>query len=67
MKYKEFKTQVLSHAVGQARLFFHVSCLDDIKIEPEQLFRNVVIILVVLTETEDFQSDLVNNRSGSDT
>ena len=60
MKYKEFKTQVLSHAVGQARLL-------DIKIEPEQLRRNVATILAVLTETEDFLSDLVNNRSGSDT
>ena len=48
MKYKEFKTQVLSHAVGQLR-------------------RNVATILAVLTETEDFLSDLVNNRSGSDT
>ena len=66
MKYKEFKTQVLSHAVG-ARLLAQASCLEDIKIEPEQLRRNVATILAVLTETEDFLSDLVNNRSGSDT
>lgn len=67
MKYKEFKTQVLSHAVGQVRLLAQASCLEDIKIEPEQLRRNVATILAVLTETEDFLSDLVNNRSGSDT
>lgn len=67
MKYKEFKTQVLSHAVRQARLLAQASCLEDIKIEPEQLRRNVATILAVLTETEDFLSDLVNNRSGSDT
>lgn len=67
MKYKEFKTQVLSHAVGQTRLLAQASCLEDIKIEPEQLRRNVATILAVLTETEDFLSDLVNNRSGSDT
>ena len=67
MKYKEFKTQVLSHAVGQARLLAQASWLEDIKIEPEQLRRNVATILAVLTETEDFLSDLVNNRSGSDT
>lgn len=66
MKYKEFETQVLAHAVGQARLLAQVSCLEDIKIEPEQLRRNVATILAVLTETEDFLSDLVNNRSGSD-
>ena len=67
MKYKEFKTQVLYHEVGQARLLAQASCLEDIKIEPEQLRRNVATILAVLTETEDFLSDLVNNRSGSDT
>lgn len=67
MKYKEFKAQVLAHAVGQARLLAQASCLEDIKIEPEQLRRNVATILAVLTETEDFLSDLVNNRSGSDT
>lgn len=67
MKYKEFKAQVLAHAVGQAKLLAQASCLEDIKIEPEQLRRNVATILAVLTETEDFLSDLVNNRSGSDT
>ena len=67
MKYKEFKAEVLAHAVGQARLLAQASCLEDIKIEPEQLRRNVATILAVLTETEDFLSDLVNNRSGSDT
>ena len=66
MKYKEFKAEVLAHAVGQAKLLAQASCLEDIKIEPEQLRRNVATILAVLTETEDFLSDLVNNRSGSD-
>ena len=31
MKYKEFKTQVLSHAVGQARLLAQASCLEGHK------------------------------------
>ena len=66
MKYKEFKTQVLSHAVGQAKLLAQASCLEDIKIEPEQLRRNVATILAVLTETEEFLTTLSNECSGSD-
>lgn len=66
MKYKEFKAAVLAHAVGQAKLLAEASCLEDIKTEPEQLRRNVATILAVLTETEEFLSDLVNKRSGSD-
>lgn len=66
MKFLEFKAQVLVHAVGQAKLLAQASCLEDIEIEPEQLRRNVATILAVLTETEDFLSDLVNKRSGSE-
>lgn len=54
MKYKEFETLVLAHAVGQARLLAQASCLEDKKIEPEQLRKNIATILSVLTETEDF-------------
>lgn len=67
MKYKEFETQVLSHAVGQARLLAQASCLEDIKIEPEQLRRNVATILAVLTETEEFLIAITNECSSSDT
>ncbi|WP_124100910.1 hypothetical protein [Ruminococcus sp. Marseille-P6503] len=66
MKYKEFETQILAHAVGQARLLAQSSCLEDIKIEPEQLRKNIATILSVLTETEEFLFALVNNRSDSD-
>ena len=66
MTYKEFEANMLAHAVGQARLLAQASCLEDIKIEPEQFRRNVATILAVLTETEEFLFDLVNNRSGSD-
>ena len=54
MKYKEFKTQVLSHAVGQARLLAQASCLEDIKIEPEQLRRNVATILCSIDRNRRF-------------
>lgn len=66
MKFLEFKVRVLAQAVGQAKLLAEASCLEDIKTEPEQLRRNVATILAVLTETEEFLSDLVNKRSGSD-
>lgn len=66
MTYEQFEAQVLTHAVGQAKLLAESSCLEDIKIEPEQLRKNVATILAVLTETEEFLLDLVNNRSGSD-
>ena len=66
MTYKEFKVNVLVHAVGQAKLLAQASCLEDIKIEPEQLRRNVATILAVLTETEEFLYALSNERSDSD-
>lgn len=65
MKYKEFKAEVLAHAVGQAKLLAQASYLEDIKIEPEQLRRNVATILAVLTETEEFLTTLSNECSGS--
>ena len=67
MTIKQFKTEILVLAIEQAELLCEMMTLEDIKIEPEQLRRNVATILAVLTETEDFLSDLVNNRSGSDT
>lgn len=66
MTYEQFEALVLAQAVGQAKLLAESSCLEDIKIEPEQLRKNVATILAVLTETEEFLFDLVNNRSGSD-
>lgn len=66
MTYEQFEAQVLTQAVSQAKLLAESSCLEDIKIEPEQLRKNVATILAVLTETEEFLFDLVNNRSGSD-
>ncbi len=62
----EFKAQVLEQAVGQAKLLAQVSCLEDKKIEPEQLRKNVATILSVLTETEDFLHSLTNMCSNSD-
>lgn len=63
MNFQEFKTQVLAHAVGQARLLAQASCLEDKKIEPEQLRKNIATILAVLTETEEFLFDLTKCSS----
>jgi len=66
MKFLEFKSQVLAQAVGQAKLLAQASCLEDIKIEPEQLRKNVATILAVLTETEEFLFSIANECSSSD-
>jgi len=66
MKFLEFKSQVLAQAVGQAKLLAQASCLEDIKMEPEQLRRNVATILAVLTETEEFLFAITNECSSSD-
>lgn len=66
MKLKKFKAKVLAHAVGQAKLLAQMSCLEDKKIEPEQLRKNVATILSVLTETEEFLFSLANKCSNSD-
>lgn len=66
MKFLEFKAQVLVQAVGQAKLLAQASCLEDTKIEPEQLRRNVATILAVLTETEEFLIAITNECSSSD-
>lgn len=66
MKFLEFKAQVLAQAAGQARLLAQASCLEDIKMEPEQLRRNVATILAILTETEEFLLAITNECSSSD-
>ncbi|MDO5125362.1 MAG: hypothetical protein Q4D35_03180 [Ruminococcus sp.] len=66
MKYTEFEAKVLSQAVGQAVLLAEMSCLEDKKIEPEQLRKNVATILSVLKETEEFLNEIANERSNSD-
>lgn len=66
MTLKEFKAQMLAITVAQAKVLAEVSCLEDIKIEPEQLRRNVATILAVLTETEEYLLSIVNECSGSD-
>lgn len=66
MTLKEFKAQMLAITVDQAKVLAEVSCLEDIKIEPEQLRRNVATILAVLTETEEYLLSIANECSGSD-
>lgn len=69
MKLIKFKAKMLKLAVGQARLLSEMSVLEDTKIEPEQVRKNVVTILSILTETEDFLKEIsdTNRCSNSDT
>lgn len=66
MKLIEFKKKMLGIAIGQAKLLAEMSVLEDKKIEPEQLRKNVATILSILVETEDFLNKLENTCSNSD-
>ena len=58
MTLEEFRAQMLEHALGSAKVLCEVtmdSVTDtSIKLEPEQVRKNVATILVTLTETESF-------------
>ena len=66
MKIEQFKVEMLLQALGQAKLLAEMSVLEDKKIEPEQLRKNVVTILSIMTETEDFLKSIENACSNSD-
>ena len=66
MKTQQFKAEMMLQAIGQAKLLAEMSILEDKKIEPEQLRKNVATILTVMTETEDFIKSIENVCSNSD-
>ena len=66
MNTQQFKAEMMLQAIGQAKLLAEMSILEDKKIEPEQLRKNVASILTVMTETEDFIRSLENVCSNSD-
>lgn len=66
MNTQQFKAEMMLQAIGQAKLLAEMSILEDKKIEPEQLRKNVATILAVMTETEDFIKSIENVCSNSD-
>lgn len=54
MTLTQFRTQMLGYALGMGKALCESMSLEDTKIEPEQVRKNVQTILVILTETEDF-------------
>ena len=65
MTIEQFKAEVLVLAIEQAELLCEMTALEDIKIEPEQVRKNVASILALLTETEDFLKNLLTNVCSS--
>ncbi len=63
----QFRAKMLGYALGMGKALCESMSLDDTKIEPEQVRKNVNAILVLLTETEDFLKAFNKNEcSNSD-
>ncbi len=56
---------MLGYALGMGKALCESMSLEDTKIEPEQVRKNVQTILVILTETEDFLKDFTQNKSSN--
>ncbi|MEZ3454903.1 MAG: hypothetical protein K1W17_11150 [Oscillospiraceae bacterium] len=65
MTFTQFRAQMLGYALGMGKALCESMSLDDTKIEPEQVRKNVNAILVLLTETEDFLKDFTQNKSSN--
>ncbi|MGN0603291.1 MAG: hypothetical protein ACI4I2_04865 [Oscillospiraceae bacterium] len=67
MTTEQFRAEMLGYACGAGKALMELSVNPEgIKIEPEQVRKNVATILVILTEVTDFLNELSNNCSGSD-
>ena len=67
MTIMQYRAKMLLLSTQQAELLCELTALEDIKIEPEQVRRNVTTILSLLTETEAFLETISGNiRSSSD-
>lgn len=62
----EFRAEMLSRAVKTAELLCEGSVLEDKKIEPEQIRKNVATIQCILIETRDFLAEYLRQCSDSD-
>ena len=65
MTLQEYRAEMLLHSTRQAKLLCEAACLEDAKIEPEQLRKNAATILSLMSETEDFLENLIITRSDS--
>ena len=67
MTIMHYRAKMLLLSTHQAELLCELTALEGIKIEPEQVRRNVTTILSLLTETEAFLETISGNiRSSSD-
>ncbi len=68
MTEEQFRAEMLDHACGAGKALCEITVNPQgIKIEPEQMRKNVATILTLLTETEDYLSNFNSNIcSGSD-
>lgn len=67
MTIMQYRAKMLLLSTQQAELLCELTALESIKIEPEQVRRNVTTILSLLTETEAFLETISGNiRSSSD-
>lgn len=62
MTMAQFRSKMLAYAVGAAKTLCEGMALEDTKLEPEQVRKNVATILVLLTETEDFLKSFKANE-----
>lgn len=65
MTLTQYKAKMLVLSTQQAELLCELTALEEIKIEPEQVRKNVTAILSLMTETEDFIKSLFQNACSS--
>lgn len=65
MTIMQYRAKMLLLSTQQAELLCELTALEDIKIEPEQVRRNVSTILSLLTETEAFLETISENICSS--
>lgn len=65
MTIMQYRAKMLLLSTQQAELLCELTALEDIKIEPEQVRRNVTTILSLLTETEAFLESFSRNVCSS--
>lgn len=65
MTIMQYRAKMLLLSTQQAELLCELTALEDIKIEPEQVRRNVTTILSLLTETEAFLETISGNVCSS--
>lgn len=59
MTEQQFRAEMLGYACGAGKALMELTVNPEgIKIEPEQVRKNVATILVLLTETEDFLASI---------